>query len=118
MSPSVLLVEDDPSIARLLEIYLKSDFDIQQASTVQAAIETITQSPFDIVVLDVTLGNRSGWDVLTFLRKEYPSVQTIVMTGQAGPDIKQKALEMGAQAVLHKPITPAEVKNAIRALQR
>ena len=118
MSPSILLVEDDPSIAKLLEIYLKNDFDIQQASTAQAAIETITQSPFDIVVLDITLGDRPGWDVLAFLRREYPSVQTIVMTGQAGPEVERKALEMGAQAVLHKPITPAEVKTAIRALQR
>ena len=115
MMASVLLVEDDPNISRLLEIYLARDFDIRRAGTAQDAMEAIAANSFDIALLDITLPDRPGWDLLTLLRNKHPATKILVMTGRPDAEAQQRALAMGAQRVC-KPITPAEVKTALQAL--
>lgn len=116
MIPSILLVEDDPHIARLLEIYLGRDFRVQRTGTFQAAVAALSNATFDCAVLDVTLPDRPGWELITLLKQEHPATCILVMTGRTDAETRQKALAMGAQQVINKPLAPADVKRAIQSL--
>jgi DNA-binding response OmpR family regulator len=117
MALSILLVEDDPNISRLLEIYLSKTFDITRVGTAQGAAGAIARGTFDVVLLDVMLPDRPGWDLLHLLQDEHPATKILVMTGRTDDETQQEALAMGAHGVLTKPITPADVKTAIDALR-
>ncbi len=116
MALSVLLIEDDPNIARLLDIYLGKTFSITRVSTAREAASTIAAHPYDVVLLDVNLPDRPGWDLLDLLTHEHPDTHVLVMTGLSDNNTYQRAMAMGARQVLVKPLTPAQVKAAIDAL--
>lgn len=116
MSHSVLLVEDDPHISRLLEIYLGKTHHITRVRTAQDAANAVATRQYDVVLLDVNLPDRPGWDLLEALNNDHPDTHVLVMTGLSDSDTQQRALSMGAQQVLVKPVTPAQVKEAIESL--
>jgi DNA-binding response OmpR family regulator len=116
MAVSILLVEDDPNISRLLELYLGREFEVQRAGTAQAAAQAITAHSFDVVLLDMMLPDRPGWDLLEILRQEHTDTKIIVMTGRSDEETRRRARAMGASDVLSKPVGPSAVRRAIQAL--
>lgn len=116
MTASILLVEDDPNISRLLEIYLGRSYQVRRVSTAEEASAALDDHTFDYVLLDVTLPDRSGWEVMPAVQQSNPAAKILIMTGHSDPDTESRAHNMGAATVLHKPLTPAQVKAAIEAL--
>ncbi len=116
MVASILLVEDDPGISRLLEIHLSRTHDVRCAYTAQEAIDAVAEHDFDIVVLDVLLPDRPCWDVLATLNEKKATAHILVMTGYADSQIVDQALALGAHQVITKPVTPAKLKHAIDSM--
>ena len=102
----ILLIEDNPGDARLVEILLEeSDFldcKIINKQSLTEGIEALSEEDFDIVLLDLTLPDSRGFDTLQRLIQAHPDVNVIVMTGLSDKALGLNAVKVGAQDFLMK----------------
>ncbi len=102
----ILLIEDNPGDARLVEILLEeSDFldcKIINKQSLTEGIEALNEEDFDIVLLDLTLPDSRGFDTLQRLIQAHPDVNVIVMTGLSDKVLGLNAVKVGAQDFLMK----------------
>lgn len=102
----ILLIEDNPGDARLVEILLEeSDFlecKIVNKQSLTEGIEALNQDDYDIVLLDLTLPDSRGFETLQKLIQAHPDVNVIVMTGLSDKVLGLNAVKVGAQDFLMK----------------
>lgn len=121
MAARVLLVEDDPSIAELMALHLTRDgHDVTHVTTAQQAVDTTASCAFDLVVLDLGLPDFDGVTVCRRVRREGQCRRAplLVVTARHLEADTVLALESGADAVMHKPFAPAELRSRVRSLLR
>jgi len=103
----VLLIDDDPSIQKLLKAALeKNGYTTMSCSSGEAALEKLEQYTFNAVILDVVLPNMDGWDVLKWIRN-HPAqheLPVIMLTCKDSETETVIGLEMGADDYLSKPV--------------
>lgn len=114
----VLLVEDDPDEALSLKMYLEGrpevDFTTEWAPTVQSAIMRLERGGVDVVLLDYSLPDGTGVEVIERIKEAAPDVENIVYTGWSKEEIEQHAKEAGALDVIQKPADPARLSRRIQ----
>jgi two-component system alkaline phosphatase synthesis response regulator PhoP len=116
---SVLLVDDEPQILEVLEAYLRRDgFDTAVAGNVAQALEALAAQPPDVMILDVTLPDGSGFDVLRAATSEEGRLPTIMLTARSDEADRIVGLELGADDYIVKPFSAREVVARVRALLR
>ena len=117
---SVLVADDEPHIGRIIKMKLeRGPFDVTLAYDGQEAIEAIkSQSPpFDLALLDLMMPERSGLDVLDWLRHSPQTGMPAVILTAAGQDEQQRAaMESGATAFLTKPFSPKKLYALVASL--
>ncbi len=115
---TVLVVDDEPQILRLVRDYLeRAGFKVVTAGDGVAALRTArTQHP-DLVVLDLGLPQLDGLDVTRELRRE-GAVPIIMLTARGDESDKLVGLELGADDYLTKPFSPKELVARVRAVLR
>jgi two-component system response regulator CpxR len=114
----ILVADDDSILSDLLATFLQREgFRITQVFDGEAAVARALATPYDLIVLDVMLPQRDGFDVLRTLRAQ---IQTpVIMLTARGDDIDRiLGLEMGADDYLPKPFNPRELLARIRAILR
>jgi diguanylate cyclase (GGDEF)-like protein/PAS domain S-box-containing protein len=116
---TVLVVEDNPGDARLVELYLHEDpaspFDVAKAARLDEALDILKVRAIDVVLLDLSLPDSFGIETLERLRAGQPSVPVVVLTGTADEALALAALRQGAQDYLVKGQGDGElVRRAIR----
>ena len=105
-TPRVLIVDDDRAVRTVLKVNLsKQGYDVTTCSSAKEAIASITRRPVDLVITDVSMGGMSGLDLLAHLKSEEPDVRVVVMTGFGSIDDAVKAIKVGADDYIIKPIT-------------
>ena len=116
MKPSLLLVEDDGDFrSALVRTLDQQGFDnVVEVASVEEALRTLDERPFDVVLTDLRLGERDGIDLIQSLRQAHPAVRPILMSAYATARDVQVALSQGAVTVLCKPFTPDELRGAIQ----
>jgi two-component system phosphate regulon response regulator PhoB len=121
MRPSILLVEDEPSIVDLLSYNLKREgFEVRETGDGEEALLMIRERPPDLVILDWMLPSVSGLEVCRQLRRD-PNLQQlpiIMLTARAEEDDRVRALDSGADDYVTKPFSPSEVIARVRAVLR
>lgn len=116
--PTILVVDDDPKIARLLRIELTAQgFNVLTAERGEQALQTAAQRRPDLVVLDLLMPGMDGLTVLQRLR-ETSGVPAIILTARGTDADKIMGLELGADDYLAKPFNPEELTARVRALLR
>jgi CheY-like chemotaxis protein len=109
--PSILVVDDDPTIRKLIVRTLSRDgYALTEAKNGQEALEAMRSGTEDLVLLDLMMPEVSGWDVLR-VRKENRELQripVIVITANQGPEIAE-AVGAGICALLPKPFELASL---------
>lgn len=114
----VLIVDDDVEIRAELGAYLKAHaFFVTEAASGAEAQARITENGFDLILLDLWLGNENGFDVLRRLRQTRRT-PCIMVTAQDEVTDKIVGLELGADDYLVKPVNLRELLARIRALIR
>ena len=106
MSRSVLIVDDEPLIARTLSNALReAGFDTRTASTAEAAEKTLfgASDTVDLIIVDNRLPNGSGLGLLKRLRSKKPDVKLILMTAFDSPEVKAEARRLGVHRYVKKP---------------
>jgi len=101
----VLLIEDNPGDARLVEILLEdSDLscEIRNETTLSAGLKSLEENDYSVVLLDLTLPDSKGFETLERLIAHSPEVNVIVLTGLAAKELGLKAVKAGAQDFLVK----------------
>ncbi len=116
--PIRVLIADDHAIVRegLKQIIADSaDFAVAgEADNGLRAIQQARTGEFDIVLLDISLPDRNGIDVLKQLKKEMPSLPVLILTMHREDQYAIRALKAGASGYLNKQSAPAELVNALR----
>lgn len=103
----ILMIEDNPGDARLITEFLKevpapSSFNLHCAATLSEGLSLLARQAYDLVLLDLSLPDASGVDIVARLQKEYSSVPVVVLTGLSDEAMAIQAVQMGAQDYLVK----------------
>lgn len=115
----ILIVEDDESISLGLRMNLEAEgYEVEVADDGETALTRIPGGGFDLVILDVMLPRRNGFEVLRALRAERCAVPIIVLSARGAEMDKVMGLELGAEDYVTKPFGLAELLARIRAVLR
>jgi putative two-component system response regulator len=118
---TILVVEDDAQMTRLLTRFLESERHVVTAvHDGEAALASIAASPPDVILLDVFLPTINGFEICHIL-KENPATRLIpivLMTGFNAPEHRIAGMNAGADDFLSKPFDPQELKTRVRSLVR
>ena len=118
MSKRALIVEDDSNIAELLRLYLgKEGFDVMISPDGGKAESMFDLFGPDVVLLDIMLPVKDGWEVCRDIRKK-SSVPIIMLTAKGETNDKVSGLEMGADDYVTKPFEVKELIARIHAVMR
>lgn len=110
----VLLVDDDPLVARGYERTLRSSgYAVEVTDDGPAAVLRFKQHGFDVIITDVKMPGMSGLDLLRAIREHDLDVPVIIMTGSPDVQSATQAIEHGAFRYLLKPVDPAELDDVV-----
>ncbi len=115
----LLLIEDDPTVAKSIELMLKcEDIDVQTTELGQDGLDLGSVFFYDLILLDLNLPDMSGYDVLRSLRLGKITTPVLILSGLNGIADKVKGLGFGADDYLTKPFQTDELIARIRAILR
>lgn len=115
----ILVIEDDPGIVRFLERGLvASGYQVQSASGGLEGVIVALDESVELVILDLSLPQLDGQDVLARIRANRPRLPVLVLTARDSLESKVKALEGGADDYVLKPFAFEELRARILALTR
>ena len=115
----ILIVEDEPSIAIGLEDDLALEgYEVELARDGNAGAKLALEGNFDLILLDVMMPGRNGFDVCRELRHKGLTIPIILLTAKSQEAEKVMGLELGADDYVTKPFSPAELRARIKALLR
>jgi two-component system alkaline phosphatase synthesis response regulator PhoP len=120
-SPQILVVDDDPDIVRLVRAYLeKAGFQVLTAHDGETALHILRRDCPALLVLDLMLPDRDGWDITRLIRADPSLAQlpVIMLTARIDDADKIIGLELGADDYITKPFNPREVVARVRSVLR
>ncbi|WP_447600219.1 response regulator [Nitrospira sp. Nam80] len=114
---SILVVDDNELVRGLLRTVLEGQgHTISEASQGRAALQYLRRSPVDLVLTDIYMPDCDGLEVIMTLRREFPSIRVIAISGGSGDrNLLVAARQLGAHEVLEKPINMANLLNSVAA---
>ena len=116
---TVLIVEDDESIALGLEMNLSAEgYDVEIETDGEAGLRHVLEQPPDLVILDVMLPKQNGFEVVRRLREEKSIVPVIMLTARGSEMDKVMGLDLGAEDYITKPFGLAELLARVKAVLR
>ena len=116
--PDILVVDDDPNISRLEQLYLeKENYEVRTAADGNEALESFRKLPPDLVVLDVMLPGTDGYEVLKAIRRS-GDIPVIMVTARGETFDKVLCLELGADDYIVKPFDGKELLARVKAVLR
>jgi len=115
----ILIVEDEPGIAFALENDLQTEgYDVVVVADGVEAVRRARSEPFDLILLDVMLPNKDGFEVCRELRRGGLRTPIIMLTAKTQEAEKILGLDLGADDYVTKPFSPRELRARIRAVFR
>jgi DNA-binding response OmpR family regulator len=103
----VLFLEDEPTIQEVLTEYMKlQQYDVTPVDDGEAAIKLLEEKEFDLAVLDIMVPNKSGLEVLQYIRKSKPDMAAIMLTAINDEQTQVKAFNLYADDYVIKPVSP------------
>ncbi len=120
MTPGkILLIEDEPSNSRLMEVTLRPlGYETLVRVDGFAGLEAAHDEPIELIVLDLALPKLDGWQVLERIRSDPHTmgIPVLVLTAHAGDENLMKAADAGADVFMTKPFQPDDLRQVARAL--
>ncbi len=117
MTQSILVVDDEPNIVMSLEFLIKqAGYEVRVARDGEAALQAIEEQPPDLVLLDVMMPKRDGFDVCETIRANpaWKDIPIIMLTAKGRDVEREKGLALGADAYITKPFSTREAMERIK----
>ena len=119
MKESILLIEDEPAVQSTLGLRLRGEgYIVETASDGTEGFEKATTSPFDLIILDVMLPDRNGFDVCRDIRQAGLATPILFLTARNQTTDKVIGLKLGGDDYVTKPFKSAELIARIEVLLR
>ena len=112
MNRRILVVDDEEVIRKGLIIHLtKSGHEVVEAANGEEAIERLKRDVFDLVICDIMMPKKDGWEVLSFVRSQARTrdLPVIFLTGKSQDSDMIKGYEQGANYYIPKPFTKSQL---------
>lgn len=117
-TPKILVVEDEPSIAEVVTLYLRrAGYQVTSVRDGEAALGMLARDMPDLVVLDLMLPKVDGYEITRWLR-ERGDVPIVMLTARREESDRIAGLEMGGDDYVVKPFSPQELVSRVRAVLR
>jgi two-component system, NtrC family, response regulator AtoC len=111
----ILVIEDDPEFGRTAKSLLEQEgLEVETAKNGAEAFERLLYSPFDVVLLDLVLGEESGLSILRELNTSGSTIPIIIMTAHASIETVTEAMRINAFDYIRKPFTREEIREVMR----
>ena len=116
---TLALVDDSGILRSALKNVLEADgYHVAiEAESSQELFSRLETSPVDGVLLDVFFPNENGLDILAELKKRYPKIKVLIVTGMQQNSILEEAQKRGADGVLYKPFDTDDLLSAVKRLK-
>jgi two-component system alkaline phosphatase synthesis response regulator PhoP len=119
MSSRILLVEDEPGLVlTLFDLLSAEGYLVETANDGPTALARATREQFDLIILDVMLPGKNGFDVCRELRRQGKDVAVLMLTARTQVVDRVVGLELGADDYVTKPFDPSELVARVEALLR
>ena len=113
-SKKVLIVDDDQNVLKMMQLRFEYEgYSVQTADSGAKAVEIAAGEGISMVLLDLTLQDTSGFEVLRRIKQLKPSLPVIMVTGNHEPEDAQRAIELGAWDYVTKPVDFEYLKNLL-----
>jgi two-component system alkaline phosphatase synthesis response regulator PhoP len=117
--PTILIVDDEPDMARGLQFNLEArGYAVVTAADGEAGLRAVAERAPDLVLLDVMLPKRDGFDVCRALRQSHPGLPIVMLTAKGRDDDVVLGLKLGADDYVKKPFSVAELVARIETVLR
>lgn len=119
MGKRVLLIEDEPNIIEAISFILSRDgWTVHTHEDGETAMDKVRNQPPDLIILDVMLPGRSGFDILRDIRAEEASqaLPVMMLTARGQAKDRDLALRLGANHFMTKPFSNQDVRDYVRKL--
>src|ERR1700690_52672 len=114
---SLLLVDDDRQVLTSMADWLREQgYKVDVASDYASAVAAVEKKTFDLLLVDIRLGDKDGFEVLAYSRQKNPAVPVILLTGYGTVETAIEAIRAGAFDLLTKPLIDEELQLAIERL--
>lgn len=114
---SVMVIDDELGYRQMLELDLtRQGYRVLTAGGGAEALTMLDKESVDIVVTDMKMPKMSGLDTMTAIRKKFPTLPIVLMTGYAVEDMLTKAMQFKQTASLRKPFNMADLNKAVKQL--
>lgn len=115
----ILVVEDEPALTFSLKLDLETEgYHVETVADGESAVRRAREGDFDLILLDVMLPRKDGFEVARELRRAGVTTYIIILTARAQEAEKVLGLEIGADDYITKPFSPREVRARIKAVLR
>ncbi len=115
MSDTILIIDDDPKIRKMcLTALERVGYEVSTACEHKEALCLLQQKPADLVLLDIIMPEVSGLELLETLKKKYPGIIFIMITGYPSIETSVKAIKSGAYDYLTKPFSLDEIRFTVK----
>ena len=119
MSKYILIVDDAPNIVLSLEFLMKKEgYDVHSVSNGEEAMEAIAEKVPDMILLDVMMPRKDGYEVCQELRAnpDWENIKIIMLTAKGRDVEREKGLALGADDYVIKPFATQELVNKVKTL--
>ena len=115
----ILLIEDEPELRKSIKHFLHQEgYIVESANDFIKAIEKIEVYDYDCILVDITLPNGNGLEIIKQLKQNFSKAGIIIISAKNSLDDKITGLDLGADDYLAKPFDLAELNSRIKALIR
>lgn len=114
--PRILIVDDEPGLVEAISTALRPHYQVRAAGSGMAAVRWLVRHPVDMVILDHRLPDVPGLTVLRYLKRRYPSLLVIFITGYGSEDLCRDVFHSGGRLYLRKPFNLEELLAGARKL--
>ncbi len=116
---SILVADDQAEIRELLRSILEGEgYEVHTVGNGREAIALLKETPVGIVLTDLAMPERDGIEMISEIRKDYPDIKIIAMSGTFAGVILESAKHLGANAILPKPLQIHDLLNTLRSLKK